>query len=131
MLALQEHAIYNHSIHSLCLGAMSIKGLGNHGFPHTINYVLMHLYGSHKFFTLTSSQFLGVFWIQFSYCMRMYLSTTCIQDKYHFIIFLIFISLSIGLNMEHSKQLKSSTCITITAGHLSYSSSYLNDSEML
>ena len=88
-------------------------------------YVLMHLYGSHEFFTLTSSQFLRVFGIQFSsYCMRMYQSTTCIQDKYLF-IFLIFISVSIRLNMEHSKQLKSITSSTITTGCLSYSSSYL------
>ena len=55
----------------------------------------------------------------------MYLSTTCIQDKYHFVIFLIFINVSIGLNMEHSKQLKSGTSITITTGCLSYSSYYL------
>ena len=76
--------------------------------------------------TLTSSQFMGVFGIQIlSYCMRMYLSTTCIQDKYHFMIFQIFISVSISINMEHSKQLKSSISITITTVCLSYSSSYL------
>ena len=40
-------------------------------------------------------------------------------------IFLILIGVSISLNMEHSKQLKVSTSITITTGHLSYSSIYL------
>ena len=85
----------------------------------------MCLYGSHEYFAFTSSQFLGVYEIQFSlYCIRMYLSTTCMQDKNHFMIFFIFISASIGFNMEHSKWLKSSTSITITTGCLSYSTSY-------
>ena len=72
------------------------------------------------------SQILGVFVIQFSsYHTRMYLSITCIQDKYHFMILLIFNGVSISLNMEHSEQLESGTSINITTGCLSCLSSYL------